>query len=346
MPWMTTAVMFSESYYRQVLAEFGYTPFDLHRFDFTLAGLNISTLNARYLCHHAAEDFLRSTPSRRIVTTGFGMSGVPHLATVSHILKMAELQRGGERCQIVLGDLDAYNGKAKPYAYVRELADRFLEYVVRLGFDPVVGTVRRQEGYLPALEAMYLLGRHVDRADFDAAEEDNHAYYASRGLVDSTMTFRRALSLALMTADFIALGHDHDAVLVMLGVDEHRYVRFAQQVRDRLDGQGPLRAHFTLSAAYTRLVRGFAGHPKFSKSIPGSAIDVTTPPGEIHDRLAAEPPDPEASATYQLMCQVSRYDAAALLELHARCREAGPTWRRAVAEFADYVVHLTSLWPR
>ena len=227
---MTTTVMFSESYYRQVLAEFGYTPFDLRRFDFKLAGLDVGTLNARYLCHHAAELYLRTTPSRRIITTGFGMSGVPHLATVSHILKIAELQRGGERCQIVLGDLDAYNGKTKPYAYVQELADRFQEYVVRLGFDPAAGTVRRQEGYVPALEALYLLGRHVDRSDFDAAEEDNHAYDAERGLVDSTMTFRRALSLALMTADFVALGQNHDAVLVVLGVDEHRYVRFAQQI--------------------------------------------------------------------------------------------------------------------
>jgi hypothetical protein len=41
-----------------------------------------------------------------------------------------------------------------------------------------------------------------------------------------------------------------------------------------------------------------------------------------------------------------RYDAAALLDLHAHCQEAGPPWRRAVAEFADYVVHLISLWPR
>jgi hypothetical protein len=85
---------------------------------------------------------------------------------------------------------------------------------------------------------------------------------------------------------------------------------------------------------------------KIDKSIPGSAIDVTTPPGEVHGLLAAEPPLPEASATYQLRCQVPRYDAAALLNLHAHCREAGPTWRRAVAEFADYVVHLISLWPR
>jgi tryptophanyl-tRNA synthetase len=345
-PPVTGVVLFSESYYRQVLAEFGYTSFDLRQFDFTLAGLDPCTLNARYLCHHHGEQYLRAAAQRRIVTTGFGMSGVPHLATVSHILKMIELQRGGERCQIVLGDLDAYNGKARPYAKVRELAGQFREYSLRLGFDPRAGIVRSQEGYLPALEAMYLLGRYVGQADFDAAEEDNHGYYARRGLVDAAMTFRRALSLSLMAADFLALGQEHEAVLVMLGVDEHRYVRFAQQAQERLDQNVPLRADFALTAAYTRMVRGFGGHPKFSKSIPGSALDMATRPEDVHRLLAAEPPSPEQSATYQLMCQVPRYDATTLLDLHAHCREGGPAWQRAVREFAEYVIDLIMLWPR
>lgn len=343
---MTNAVLFSESYYRQVLAEFGYTPFDLRQFDFSVAGLDADTLNARYLCHHHGNQYLSAARERRIVTTGFGMSGAPHLATVSHILKMIELQRGGERCQIVLGDLDAYNGKAKPYAEVRELAERFREYSLRLGFDDAAGIVRFQESYLPALEVMYLLGRYVEQADFDAAEEDNHGYYADRGLVDATMTFRRALSLSLMAADFLALGQDHDAVLVMLGVDEHRYVRFAQQVRARMDENVPLRADFALTAAYTRMVRGFGGHPKFSKSIPGSALDVTAQPEEVHRLLAAEPSIPEESATYQLMCQLPRYDAATLLDLHAQCQQADSAWQRAVGELTDYVIGLIDLWPR
>lgn len=342
---MSEAVLFSESYYRQVLAEFGYTSFDFRRFDFVLAGLDVGTLNARYLCHHGGEQYLRAAPERRIVTTGFGMSGVPHLATVSHILKMIELQRGGERCQIVLGDLDAYNGKARPYEEVRELAVRFSEFSLRLGFDTKAGIARPQEGYLPALETMYLLGRYVEQEDFDAAEEDNHRYYAGRGLVDESMTFRRALSLSLMAADFLTLGQSHDAVLVMLGIDEHRYVRFAQRTRGRLDQHVPLRSDFALSAAYTRMVRGFGGHPKFSKSIPGSAIDVTTSPIEMRRLLIDEPPAPEESATYQLMCQMTAYDAATLIELHAHCREGRRTWRREVARFTDYLVDLNDRWP-
>jgi len=280
-----------------------------------------------------------------VVTTGFGMSKAPHAATVSHILKMIELQRGGERCQIVLGDLDAYNGKARPYADVRELAEKFRSFCLRLGFDAQTGILRQQEGHLPALEAMYLLGRYVDQPDFDAAEEDNHGYYAARGLVDASMSFRRVLLLALMAADFLALGQEHDAVLVVIGVDEHRYVRFAQQVLDRLDEQVPLRSDFALTAAYTRMVRGFGGHPKFSKSIPGSAIDVATPPAQVYQLLAAERPVPEESAAYQLMCQLPRYGAAALLDLYGNCVEGGPAWRRDLRDLAEYVIGLHDLWP-
>ena len=135
-------------------------------------------------------------------------------------------------------------------------------------------------------------------------------------------------------------------MLILLGVDEHRYVRFAQQARGRMDEHVPLRSDFALTAVYTRMVRGFGGHPKFSKSIPGSALDVTTPPEDVHRLLAAEPPIPEESATYQLMCQVPRYDADTLLGLHAHCLHTGPAWQRAVAGFADHVIDLISLWPR
>jgi tryptophanyl-tRNA synthetase len=343
---MTAAVAFNEDYYDQVLHEHGYRRLGLRDFDFSLAGLTPATLNCRYLCHDSGDAFALTPAKKRAVTTGFGMSGVPHLATISHILKMIELQKGGETCQIVLGDLDAYNGKAKPYAEVTELAAQFGEYVKCLGFDDRAGTLRTQEGHLPALEAMYLLGRYVDRDDFDRAEEDNHAYYAARGIVDETMTYRRALSLSLMAADFIALGQDYDAVLVMLGLDEHRYVRFAQQAIKRFDQGAPIRGDFALSAVYTRMVKGFSGHPKFSKSIPGSAIDVDTAPAQVLQLLASEPADPAESATYQLMCQLPRYDAEQTERLAGHCLEGGAAWSRAVSDLTDYILDLTRRWPR
>ncbi|MFH8802191.1 hypothetical protein ACH4F6_21715 [Streptomyces sp. NPDC017936] len=339
-------VLFSEDYYRRIIKEFDYSPFDLRRFDFSLAGLGQEELNLRYLCHHAADRYVATPVDRRIVTTGFGMSGAPHMATASHIMKMVRLQAGGENCQIVLGDLDAYNGRGRSYGFTEDLAERFCVFSERLGFDAVRGVLRNQRDHAEALTNMYLLGRYTQESDFQGAEEDNHAYYASRGIVDETMTFRRRLSLALMASDFVTLGQTHEAVLVLLGVDEHKYVRFAQEVARRFDGDAPLRGDFALSALYARLNTGFNGHPKFSKSIPGSGISVETPAAEIRSLVENdESRDPAHSPVFQLMHQMTYCSHEELVRINQDCLENNSRWRAEKKNFAEYLVTVKEMWP-
>lgn len=340
-------VLFSEDYYRNIVKDYGYSTFDLMRFDFDLAGLSPEELNLRYLCHHAADRFTAASPTSRVVTTGFGMSGSPHMATASHVMKMVRLQSSGEKCQIVLGDLDAYNGRGRSYEFTSELAERFHLFAQRLGFDDTKGVLRNQRDYGEALTNMYLLGRYTQEADFLTAEEDNHAYYAAHGIVDSTMTFRRRLSLALMASDFVTLGQTHDAVLVLLGVDEHKYVRFAQDVTRRFDDDAPLRRDFTLAALYARLNSGFNGHPKFSKSIPGSGISVETPHDEVL-RLVQEDEcrEPATSPVFQLMHQMTYCSHEELLRIHQDCAENNRRWQTEKGKFADFLIHVKELWPR
>jgi tryptophanyl-tRNA synthetase len=338
-------VTFSEDYYQRVVREHGYDVFGLERFTFSLAGLSKDELNVRWLCHHGGGDFLAVPQASRIVTTGFGMSGVPHMGTVSQIMGITRLQSGGERCQIVLGDLDAHNGKGRPLAQVRELAERFAGFCRRLGFSDTDGTLRSQFDRLDCLRDMYLLGFYADDADFDHAEEDNHDYYASMAVVDGRMTFRRKMSLALMAADFITLGQEHDAVLALLGIDEHKYVRFTRQVAQRFGPDTHLRGDFTLASVYSRLATGFGGHPKMSKSIPGSSISVGTPPKEIVELVTGdEVRNPEASPSYQLTCQMFFRPAAECAALGRECAAASPAWRKARAELADYLISITELW--
>jgi tryptophanyl-tRNA synthetase len=268
------------------------------------------------------------------------------MATAAQMMSMVRLQRDGERCQIVLGDLDAYNGRNRSHHYTLELADRFRLFAIRLGFNPETGVLRNQAGYGPALLNMYLLGRYAADRDFDAAEEDNHAYYAAQGIVDATMSFRRKLSLALMTADFITLGQGYDAVLIQLGIDEHKYVRFAQQIAARLNEEAPLRHEFALTALYTRLNRGFGGHPKFSKSIPASAIGVETPNDEIRRLVISDDAqDPEASPVYQLMCQMSYCSHEDLLKLYRACASGSSSWDAERRRFIRFLVHVKEQWP-
>jgi tryptophanyl-tRNA synthetase len=338
-------VIFSEDYYKRVVQEHGYNAFDLERFTFSLAGLSPDELNVRWLCHNRGRDFLAAPQASRIVTTGFGMSGAPHMGTVSQILGITRLQAGGEPCQIVLGDLDAHNGKGRPLEQVRELADRFAGFCRSLGFNDTAGVLRSQYDDLDCLRDMYLLGFYADDADFDRAEEDNHGYYASMAIVDDWMTFRRKMSLALMAADFVALGQDHDAVLVLLGIDEHKYVRFTREVAQRFGQDTHLRGDFTLASVYSRLATGFGGHPKMSKSIPGSSISVMTPPQEIVALVTGdEARIPEASPSYQLTCQMFLRPPAEFAELARECAAASPAWRRARAELAEYLISIAELW--
>lgn len=338
-------VTFTEDYYRRVVRDHGYDAFELERFTFSLAGLSADELNVRWLCHHRGRDFLAAPRTSRVVTTGFGMSGVPHMGTVSQILGITRLQAGGEQCQIVLGDLDAHNGKGRPLAQVRELADRFAAFCRALGFSDTAGVVRSQYDDLDCLRDMYLLGFYADDADFSRAEEDNHSYYASMAVVDDRMTFRRKLSLSLMAADFVALGQDHDAVLVLLGIDEHKYVRFAREVTARFGRDTSLRGDFALTSIYSRLAVGFGGHPKMSKSIPGSSLSVASTPDEIASLVAGdEARDPGESPSYQLTCQMFFRPPAECAALARECAAASAAWRRARTELADYLISITELW--
>jgi tryptophanyl-tRNA synthetase len=205
--------------------------------------------------------------------------------------------------------------------------------------------LRNQFDDTECLRNLYLLGHHVDDADFDGSEEDNHAYHVALGIVDPTMTFRRRLSLALMASDFITLGQRARVVLVLLGIDEHPYVRFAASAAARLPGTGPLHGRFRISAIYSRLISGFGGHPKMSKSIPGSSITVESPPDEIRSLIPGDRCRvPETSPTYQILCHTMLRPPEECTALAAECATASSTWHRAQVELADYLVSIAELW--
>ncbi|MBR7827799.1 hypothetical protein KDK95_15880 [Actinospica sp. MGRD01-02] len=341
----TVPVIFSEEYYRDVVREFGYDSFELEQFAFAAAGMEAAELNARFLCHRRCDAYLKAPAASRIVTTGFGMSGPPHMGTVAQVLAISRLQAAGERCQIVLGDLDAHNGKGRALGETAELAERFEGFCRALGFDGEAGVIRRQYAEAEVLRNQYLLSHYISDGDFTAAEEDNHGYYASLGIVEKEMTFRRKASLVLMAADFVTLGQRFDAVLVMLGIDEHQYVRFAREVASRLDGHTILRSDFTLSSLYTRLARGFGGHPKMSKSIPGSSISVASSRQEIADLIASDAAStPDTSPSYQLMCQLFRYSYEETIELVHECAGATARWKRAKRDLVEYLTAVVEQW--
>lgn len=350
---MTKSVTFNDAYYRRVMSEFGYDPIAFGRINFSLGGLTDGDLQRRWLCHHDGDIFATALKrgEKAIVSTGFGLSGVPHIGTVSQILRAITLQREGIPVNMVLGDLDAYNGKARPLAETRELADKYAHFVRALGFkDEAPSILRSQFDATDVMRTAYLIGHYMDDEMFDRAEEDLHGFYSRQGKVDSHMSYRRKLSLNLMTADFLHLSFKHGFkhVMVMLGIDEHKYVGFGRETLKRLSADGKLdNLDMRLSGMYSGLIKGLYGYPKMSKSFPDSGITADMPAGEIRRRIMDGEGAwdvPENNVVYQMMAGASLLDAGRIRRNYESCLNRTADWQHAKKEYADMLVDICAKW--
>ena len=136
---------------------------------------------------------------------------------------------------------------------------------------------------------------------------------------------------------------ENEHVLVILGLEEHLYVRLAKTVVSRLN------VHMHIGAMYSRIIKGLSGYPKMCKSIPESAISVDMSPETIKELILNHEghyTDPFDSVVYQMMCSVSHYSHGDLEQLHQICRAGGARWRKCKIEYADMLVEICQRWPR
>lgn len=345
--------MFDENYYVELMKEFNYDPLSFGRIDFGLGKLSSEDLQRRWLCHHDANKFSEDNNNGKkcIVSTGFGLSGVPHAGTLSQILRAIAIHESGIPVNMVLGDLDAYNGKGVPLQKTLELAEKYRKFVTKLGFSEKDGSIlRSQYDATDVLRTAYLIGHYMNEEMFHKAEEDLHSFYKERGKVDSEMSYRRKLSLNLMTADFIHLHMDlgFDSVLVMLGIDEHKYVQFAKETIENISDHEKI-PEFTmnLGGMYSSIIKGFHEYPKMSKSFPESGITLDMDPDIIRERLfngEGTYDKPENNVVYQMIAAASRFDANEVKEAYDACQNRGNNWNKTKQKYLDDLVALSSLW--
>lgn len=329
-------IEFDEDFYRRVRKTNEYEPID-----FDLGGVDEALLRRKYICHDDAAAVAKGDRSA-VLTTGFGISGVPHMGTIAQIANAVTFQRAGWDVQIVLGDLDALNSRDIDWEAITALTERYEAFIEWFGFDTDSGQLRTQSGHSEVAETSYRLSPHISDEDFHDTVEVISEHYESEGVHDG-LDFGMKHAILLMASDFIQLGvaDGYDDVLVSLGIEEHQYVAFTKRVAAAMD------ADFRIAGVYSRLIKGFHGHPKMSKSLPGSGITVEDDPETIRDRVAS-PGDsyntPEESVVYQLMCMASDYDADRLAELYDRCAAGGEEWKTAKVSYADYLVNVCSHW--
>jgi tryptophanyl-tRNA synthetase len=329
-------IEFDGEFYRAVREENGYG-----LIDFGLDGVSERLLRRKYVCHDDAAG-VGSGDRTAVLTTGFGISGVPHMGTIAQVANAIAFQRAGWDVQIVLGDLDALNSRDLEWPEIERLTDRYESFVEAFGFDTDRGRLRTQFGHPEVAEASYRLSPYVADEDFYETEEVLAEHYENEGVHDG-MDFGMKHAILLMASDFVQLGADggYDDVLVSLGVEEHQYVAFAKRIAVAAD------VDVRIAGIYSRLIKGFNGHPKMSKSLPGSGITVEDDPETIRERVTS-PGDtydaPEDSVVYQLMCLASDYDDARLDEFADYCAAGGEEWEAAKAAYADYLVDVCSHW--
>jgi len=337
------SVKFGRPYYERVISENGYDPGLFEGFAEDMPQVPREDLERIFLCHSGLYEF-RDSPQAKGVLTGFGLSGVPHLGTLSQINRIGLLNRSGYHAEVILGDLDAYNGKLTPIAETHELASTYANFIQSTELlDPENSTVRNQFDNPAVLRTAYLIGRFLTDGMFVNAEEDLHDLYVSQGKVDSDMTYRRKLSLNLMLADFFHLGQTHPEVLVMLGLDEHQYVQTGQAVAEKIDEQSSGLKPVRISSLYTPLIRGFNGFPKMSKSFPGSGITLDMPTSAVEKLIMDERDDhetPEDSVVYQVACGIGLGAETTLGEAYQAAQEKRGEWydikKLVVARIASF----------
>lgn len=341
-------VSFNNDYYRRVIADNGYDPNVFEGFTQDLPTIPRENLEKVFLCHQGLYNFTESL-GRKAVLTGFGLSGVPHIGTLAQINRIGMLNQAGYPAEVVLGDLDAYNGKLTPLDTTAELAERYQKFIEGTELlDPETARVRNQSAHTDVLRTAYLLGRFIDDAHLDGAEEDLHQFYKERGKVDETMTYRRKLSLNLMLADFIHLGQTNPNVLVMLGLDEHQYVRAGQELATRVDSSVSGLQPVTIDSLYTPIISGLNGYPKMSKSFKDSSIDLEMSPDEIEGAVLGEKDThqtPEDSVIYQMACGIGLGETISLEEARKAAQNPeSKDWQHIKTLLIGRVAMFNGMW--
>lgn len=339
---------FNKAYYDQTVQTYGYSDVEFKTVDFAIEQYDVPSMQRRFLCHHKGNSFAEAvrTGKKAIVTTGFGMSGNPHLGTISQIIKISELNRHGVATQVVLGDLDSYNARNQPLEEARRLTGQFGKYITKMGYRAGGGSFLRDQFSHPEISrTAYLISKHITDEDFEEAKEDIAPVYERAGVYNG-WSFGMKQALTLMVADFIHLHqqHGYSHVMVMLGLEEHKYVRMANKVAERMG------LDMEISGIYGRIIKGLSGYPKMSKSLKGSAIDVMTPIETARDLLKQEvqdSDDPRENGAFLIMEQVSFFKNNEIEEIEQIYRTGtNKAWQGAIEYYIEnQLEHIIGKWP-
>lgn len=331
-------VKYDNKYYEKIMKSYNY--------DKIQSFLCIDKFNAErnWLCSYNLNDFINGNQNNEncLIIMGIGINGIPHLGTVSQILKAIYLQKCGFNVQIILGDLDVYGARSTSLDKINKLIKKYKHFIVSLGFDEQKGEIRNQFNHPEILKTSFLLSNVIRDNDFDEIEEEINELYKTERIYEG-MDYNVKQAISLMFADFIHPGfvNKYKHVLIISGIDEHGYVWKANEIRKRMD------IDMTISGLYSKMLRGLNEYPKMSKSILNSNINLSISKNALKKILISEKynyKDYNDCFVYQLMTNVSLYDEHYLQKIKVDCLNKDQEWDKDVDKYIEDLYELCCLW--
>lgn len=334
--------MFNEDYYLEVIESFGYNPLKFNKINFTLPGIDISEMSNLWLCSYNIDENFNPR-SKTLFTTGIGLSGVPHLGTISQITRAIKLCKNND-VQIVLGDVDAYTGRKTSWENTELLKNKYEKFIKNMGFDGIIRGQSAPDSNVYVTHSK--ICKYFSHEIAEQSEEDLHELYVSNGKVEKDMTFNREYSLSLMCADFIdpLINKNYDEVVVFLGLDEHKYVQAANKVLTALSDEFPQVKGKSIKAMYSPLISGFNGFPKMSKSFPKSSINIEDSTESITQKILNDNYkfNDNSTVTIQLMKSIGNYKE---IDKFIQVMETQPNeWVKEKEKFIDILLEIRENW--
>lgn len=72
--------MFDDRYYNKIIKKYKYNPMDFKPMNFYFNNISPNIMKTKWLCHSGIDKI--NNYSSTIISTGIGLSGVPHMGTL------------------------------------------------------------------------------------------------------------------------------------------------------------------------------------------------------------------------------------------------------------------------
>lgn len=326
-------IKYDDEYYKKIIKKYKYKKIN------EFLSIDKKDLKNKWFCSYNLDSFIEGVKlnEKSLVIMGIGINDIPHLGTISQIMRAIFLQKQGLTVQIILGDLDVYGARSKSLEEINKLLDNYKRFIISLGFDIDKGIIRNQYDHDDIIKTSFLLSSVITDKDFIEIEEDINNLYKEEQ-VYCGMNFNVKQAISLMFADFIHPGYidEYKHVLIMSGIDEHGYVWKADEIKNKMG------INMTISGLYSKMLKGLNQYPKMSKSLSNSTINPKTSYNEIKNIILNNQTIDDF--IFEMMLNVSNYDSLKISKINKNYKLKNELWELDKINYIEDLYNICQKW--